>query len=701
MSKKTILIAFFVLLNLILVAGCTPTCDAGSLEAPDLITPDWWDVLDGSGVTLEWSYPDESCEPDQFEIILSLDRDFSTIELTQLVAGDATSWTTPTLDSAEEYFWRVRAKVGSTYGPYSHELRSFFTLPYCTSSDLYMTSLVSPSSGGIFTRGYDSLEWEWPISTCIPESYRVELSTEPDFVDTSLNGATGNPSTRWGPGAPLDPSTQYFWRITAFADGTYGPASITNTFFTDPICAGGSLIAPSPVTPLNWDVITTLNPEFQWSYADTSCSPEGFHLEIATTPDFSTVFIDADNPNSASRSVAFGYPLDDCQTYYWRVAMVSEGIEGPFSTPQTFVVDETDSCTCDPAALPIPDLVSPAPYEIVPDMDPSLQWTISGSCFPEGYGISLNRFHDFSGPNLGGGALHPYTSWGPSTLDPGTQYWWRVNSGVGTDFSDPSGQRSFFTGPECTSLTEVAAPEQIYPLDGAVVDTLVPPLRYTPGNPACIPDGYYLSLHTMADLSGPNLLGEFGLPGTTVLPDPPLTDCTTYYWSVTAVQDGGYGPPSPVWSFDVDVDGTCGIPEVPGIPATARKNNFCREGTFPEHHAALWTFNEGDHAIAIARNPFTTYLKLMVIDQETHQPLKESITCWSVLASFDTGWRPPDPDVKYDFSDLPVAYPPPTPTPVPESTEAPACNEKLGPEACKAAGGQYDTGKNYCVCPTS
>lgn len=692
MSRKALLTALFLFLIALMISGCTPTCDPGSLEAPDLISPDWWDVEDGSGVTLEWSYPDSSCEPEEFEIILSLDRDFSTIEITQLVPGDTASWTTPALDPAEEYFWRVRAKVGSTYGPYSSELRSFFTLPYCSASQLYLPDQLNPAPGGIFMRGYDSLEWEYPISACIPESYRIELSTEPEFVDTSLNGATGNPSTRWGPGSPLDPATQYFWRVTPYSDGTWGSPSITQSFFTDPICSGAFLLAPNPVSPLDWDVVSGDFANFQWSYPDASCAPEGFHFELSTVPDFSSIHIDAYNPNSAYRSMDFAipFPVNDCTTYYWRAAVVSEGVTGPFSTPQVVTIDQTGSCTCDSSSLPIPDLFAPDPYQIVPVLDPSLQWTISGPCFPEGYAISLNRFHDYSGPNLGGGSSHPFTSWGPSPLDPATQYWWSVKSGVGTDFSDPSSNRTFFTGPECASLAEVAAPVQLAPLDGAIVNTLTPFLRYEPGEPGCIPDGYALNLHMLPDLSDPNLLGDFGLPGTTVIPDPPLLDCTTYYWTVKAIQDGGYGPVSPVWSFTVDVDGTCSAtePDLPGVPGTSKTNHYCREGTYPEYFPEVWTIEEGHRVLAIARNYWNTYLKLTILDQDTLEPFDKEILCWSFIENFVPGWPESPEGASYSFEDLPVEDPP----------EPPACRVELSASDCKEAGGWYNEKTKECVC---
>jgi hypothetical protein len=558
-----------------------------------------------------------------------------------------------------------------------------------------MPNLVDPPNGGIFIRGYDSLEWEWPISTCIPESYRVELSTESDFSDTSLNGGTGSPGTRWGPGSPLDPATQYFWRITPFADGTWGPTSIANSFFTDPICSGASLVAPNAVTPLNGDTLATANPDFEWTYPHTGCSPEGTHFQIATTPDFSTLYIYADNPNHAWRSMAFGVPLNDCSTYYWRVAMVSEGVYGPFSFPQAFAVDLTDSCTCDPASVPIPSLVWPGSYEIVPDLLPRLQWATSGPCLPEGYGIDLNRFHDFSGPDLGGGAIHPTISWSPaSPLEPATQYWWKVFSGVGTDFSDPSGQRSFFTGPECTSLTEVVAPVRLAPADGSTVNTLTPALKYTPGSPGCIPDGYLLELHELADFSDPNLLTEYSMPATTVLTDP-LDNCQMYHWSVTAVQDGGYGPESDHGSFFVDVDGTC---SPPGIPGTAKSNFFCREGTF-EVFDPLWTVENGHRVLAIARNPQMTYVLLNILDQNTKEPFKHEIMCWAYLGNIIPGWPETPEGVEYDFGDLPVLNPPDPLEEEPEPAPEPVCQISLGPEECKKLGGTHVLKANLCQCP--
>lgn len=697
MSRKTIFV-LFLLFTALALTSCDVTCDSGSLVQPDLVSPDWREVVDGSATVLEWSYPD-TCEPEEFEIILSKDRDYAVIEHTQLVPGDSTTWIPSTLDIAEEYWWRVRAKVGSSYGGYSGQRRSFFTLPYCTSGDLYMTSAVYPPYGGIFTRGYDSLEWEWPISSCIPESYRVELSTDSGFVDTSLNGGTGSPSTRWGPGSPLDPATQYFWRITPFADGVWGPTSNAYSFFTDPICSGASLVAPNAVTPLNGDTSATANPIFEWSYSPTGCSPEGTHFQIATSPDFSTIFINADNPTHASRSAFFGVPLDDCTIYYWRVAMVSEGIQGPYSFPQAFTVDETDSCTCDAVSLPIPELIWPEPvwtgnYDIV-SLTPTLEWNNPGPCTPDGYQVKLADLPDHADPSLDGVVMDGLiTSYTPSVmLQPARQYWWHVYSTFGGSLSNNSNYAAFFTEPECGSASDLMPPDLILPVNGASIDTLRPMLHYEQPLTGCIPDSYLINIQTAADFSGQNLLGQIAFPSTAAGPGQDLADCTMYYWKVNGVQSGADGPESSVNSFFVDTTGTC-LP--PGVPGTAKSNNFCREGTF-ELFDALATVEVGDRVLAIARNPFTTYLKLTILDQETKEPFKHEIRCWSYIGNYEPGWLETPEYMQYSFEDLPVEIPPPTPVP----TEIPTCNKDLEVEDCKASGGTYDSDNHYCNCSPS
>jgi len=691
MSRRTIFFLSLLLIGLSLTA-CTLTCDPGSLAQPNLVSPDWFGVVDGTNAVLEWSYPD-TCNPENFEIILSKYSDFSVIEHTELVPGDSTTWTAPTLDIADQYWWRVRAKVGSSYGGYSSELRSFFTLPYCTASQLAAPNLIAPAFGSIYDNDYDSLEWSWPLyGTCIPESYKVEVSPDvPAFTDTTYNGATGNPSTRWGFGSTPPPATQFWWRVSAYADGAWGPTPNHDMFWTAPACTAASLVQPTQETPLANEYYTLPNLILTWSYPDSSCVPEGTHIWISDKADMSSIIFDSNLPNMAAVAMIVQPDLDDCKEYYWQMAMISEGMEGPPTPIRRFIIDRSGMCDCTEMSLPVPEMLSPIYFEVFPDTNVPIRWENPGGCFEDGVSIKLadDPFYEdssldqyFSGDFI--------TGYDPPGLDPATQYWTKVAFAV-EDGGDPfigeySSSRGFFTGPECGSLADVVAPVLDLPEDGAVVDTLTPLLRYHPGEPGCIPDGYFINLQDDSTFSGTNLMGSIPKPSTAVLSEP-LIDCTMYYWKVSANQSGANGPESPVHSFFVNETGLC-VPS--GVPGTAKSNHYCREGTFEKYFPALWTVEDGDLMLAIARNPLNTYLKLTILNQDTLKPFEQEIQCWSYIGNFELGW--PDIPIVHAFEDLPVEEPPEL-----------ACHEKLNAEACAAAGGIYVDGgavaASYCQCP--
>ncbi len=695
MSRRTIFFIFLAFAASFLTA-CTLTCDPGSLAKPDLVSPNWFEVVDGTNAVLEWSYPD-TCNPENFEIILSKYSDFSVIEHTELVPGDTTTWTAPTLDIADQYWWRVRAKVGSTYSAYSSELRSFFTLPYCTSSQLVAPNLVSPDFGSIYDNDYDSLEWSWPLyGTCIPESYLVEVSPDfPSFTDTTYNGATGNPSTSWGFGSTPPAATQFWWRVSAYADGSNGPTPNHEMFWTAPACTAASLVPPIQESPLNNEYYTLPYLVLTWSYPDPSCVPEGTHNWISDKADMSSIVFDSNIPDLAGVAMIVQPDLADCKEYYWQMAMISEGLEGPPSPIRRFVIDRSGSCDCTEATLTIPNMTSPDYFEVFPDTNVPIRWENPGGCFEDGVSIKLadDPFYEdssldqyFSGDFI--------TGYDPPGLSPATQYWTKVAFAV-EDGGDPfigeySSSRGFFTGPECATLADAMAPVLDLPVDGAVVDTLTPLLRYHPGAPACIPDGYFINLQTDPTFSGINLMGGIPEPSTAVIPADPLIDCMMYYWEVSANQSGANGPNSPVQSFFVDVTGSC-LPSG-GVPGTAKVNHYCYEGTYEKYFPALWTIQEGDRVLAIARNPFNTYLKLNILNQDTLEPFEQEIQCWSYIGNFDPGWPETPEGVTYSFDDLPVEEPP-------ELT----CNAKLDEDACIAAGGTWVVGSafagNYCQCP--
>lgn len=241
---------------IVLLSACTmptPTpCPPAMLVAPNLISPANWAVVPSLTPTLTWTYPTgpspypypypaSSCTPSSYRVYLSTGPDFSD-ELGGVVSGTSFTPSSP-LQPGKEYQWGVRAQSGGGDGPFAGS-RYFFTGPLCecSAASLVAPTLIAPS--GTVTDLNPTLKWDYPAD-CAAPSYRVDLSTDPSFSDTSLSGGTGNPSTRWGPGDELADCTTYYWRIAVACDlpggGTIlGPWSATQSFNT----AAGPCLSP-------------------------------------------------------------------------------------------------------------------------------------------------------------------------------------------------------------------------------------------------------------------------------------------------------------------------------------------------------------------------------------------------------------------------------------------------------------------------
>ena len=666
------------------LSGCDPTCDPGSLVAPELRSPDWREVVDGAAVELEWSYPDSRCQPEEYRIRLFSDRDQNEHVLTQHVDGSKHVWNPSTpLDDAEEFWWQVAAKVGSTVGPWSSDRLSFITGPICDPGDLVAPTLVLPTEGRIFNRVADFLEWEWPLTTCIPESYKVEVSKDPDLGDTTYFGSIGTPGTRWGFGSMPPGATQFWWRIAAYTEGVLGPYSTVSTFYTDPACdAVGDLAAPILLSPKEGEVVTTNTPLFDWSYAD-ACAPTGYDFGVSTEYSMRPFLIEDAVSGYALTSFQLETTLDDCRTYYWQTAMEADLSSGPLSEIGEFSVNISGSCGCDPGDIPIPEFADPTLGAVVPGLRPSLDWHNPGNCTPDSYLINLANDPYFSNSDLNGEVSMPgITAYSPPVdLEPATQYWWEVVGKTGSTVGDYFRSVFFFTGPECISLAEVAAPERIFPSDGEVVDTLDPTLHFLPGS-ACIPEGWSINLQVDPFFGGPNLMGDSTFPSFYRV-TPTLTDCTLYFWKVMAIETAEFGPETDTGWFYTDVSGTC--PSAP-TPGTAKSNIFCRGGTYQEYWPyAKHIFYEGDPVWVIAQNLFSTYYEVVIPGEDKFTPLQPYQTCWMIKDGVKLWTEVPD---------LLIAYPPPTPTPVPL-----ICNVNLEKEDCEASGGTYFTQNQTCQCP--
>jgi hypothetical protein len=534
-------------------------------------------------------------------------------------------------------------------------------------------NLVTPADGVLVNDLTPTFQWNYP-DNCNPEDYYIDLSVMVDFADTSLSGYSGGPSTSWT-SATLDPGTMYWWRVAPVNGSTLGPYTNARWFYTGPSCDLAGMVAPVPEWPSEGAVLQVNEPGYQWNYPDTGCAPEGYHLQVSSAPDFSTIATDIRDTNPHVIWMP-GVSLGNCIPYYWRVAAIDGASDGPWSTPVSFVIDTNDACECDPADLVEPIPVAPGQYEVVDTTLPLIDWSYPGSCLPESYAVHLSEIWDMSDTALFGATGTPETSWVPGvTLEEGLQYWWEVAAGVGTDVGEFSSRRSFFTGPICgdTGIYH-PAPELLGPADGAEITTvsstgdIYAALRYRPGTPRCIPDGYLVELQTDITFSGPNLLAYYNIPSTTVLTDP-LTDCTLYFWRVSAKVGPEFTPVSEIRSFFTNVAGNCAIPMV---PAFALEAVFCRLGPGPEFEIG-GDIEVGEAVEFIGQSVEPGFLVM-------NNPNRSGF-CFVHESFFD---------LIGDVSVLPYY-----------STPA-LCNRDLPETECEAAGGTWLGGivdDPYCACP--
>ncbi len=211
-----------------------------------------WAIVDSLTPTLTWTtndpsvpYPYDTCEPAGYAVHLSQGPLFETDLGSYSYGGFNKNWTPLTsLEPGQMYEWNVAAFVGTGNGP-SSSSRYFFTGPVCDTGALRDPRLLEPASGAMVNTLQPLLVWEYK-DPCIPEGYRIDLSTDPSFADTSLSGGTGNPSTRWLPGTDLADCTWYYWRIAPINNTTLGPFSNTRSFMTN---VSGVCVYPLPGLP--------------------------------------------------------------------------------------------------------------------------------------------------------------------------------------------------------------------------------------------------------------------------------------------------------------------------------------------------------------------------------------------------------------------------------------------------------------------
>ncbi|MBN2085326.1 MAG: hypothetical protein JW748_08860 [Anaerolineales bacterium] len=215
--------------------------------------------------------------------------------------------------------------------------------PVCPTASLQSPNLNSPPDFSAVGSLLPELSWSYPDPGCHPQGYRIDLSLDRDFADTSLSGGTGNPSTSWFPGSNLQPGKEYFWKVAPINDVTLGPASNYRRFFTGPYCDPSALAAPALIWPADGETIDTTMPGLHWANGNSGCLPQGYGIHLSQDPSFADTSLNGGTGNPGQ----YWYPgeeLDDCTTYYWHVFSGIDTTFGPESATRSFRTDASGTC---------------------------------------------------------------------------------------------------------------------------------------------------------------------------------------------------------------------------------------------------------------------------------------------------------------------------------------------------------------------
>lgn len=587
--------------------------------------------------------------------------------------------------------------------------------PTCTPEQLVPPDPASPAHYGYIGTGATTgsipdglMAWDYS-EDCIPEHFKLYFSPDRHFGLTRTgmtDGESSWPVAGDPPQAGLEPATEYFWRVRAWTQGVNGPDSANRVFFTGPECAAvGDAGQPELLSPEDGAVVDALDPELHYQPGGTPCLPQGYFVDLQTDSSF----------GGASLLGEYGIPgtylltdpLEDCTTYYWRVAPVVGGAQGPFSETRSFTISVSPTCVaglapemrvelpsllCSPDDLVPPEPVSPAHYSMVGtgptegSLTPELfEWASIG-CIPEHYKLRFSPDRHFGIARTGmtdGELVWPAAdaSFPQMPLEPATEYFWTVRAWDEGVNGPDSSTRVFFTGPSCAAAAELVAPEQLSPADGEVVTEEYAELHYQPGEPACLPGGYALDLQTDPAFGGTNLLASYNMPGTYVLTDP-LEDCTTYYWRVAAIVGGDEGPFSDSRSFSTDFAGECVSPVLGPALAEGLRDIACYLGPNPSIWPVHGYLLAGEQSEILGQDLSGNWWVINNPDGTDH--------CFA---------RKADTEVVGELGDLPVWRDPPLPA---TATPQLVCNPQMSQSSCIAAGGTWVpqvTHPSYCNCP--
>lgn len=388
---------------------------------------------------------------------------------------------------------------------------------------LNKATLSSPSNGATEQPLSLTLQWE---SVTGATSYQLQVSTSPTFSTTEFN-QSGISETSYTINS-LEREKVYYWRVRGFLLTAAGSWSDVWSFSTIP----NPPTAPALISPGNNSNDQPVSITCSWNGSSGATS---FRVQIATDSLFTNSLYDTSVGLSSSLSVQ---NLQHETEYFWKVQPSNSGGTGPWSAVFRF--------TTVPDPPPTPVLFSPLPNATDQPTEATLVWypTIRTTS----YRVQLSQRSDFSTVIMDNSPVRD-TTLRTVPLSNNMTYYWRVQSINPGGTSDWSSVSQFTTVPEVPLALTLQSP-----MNGATNQPTTLRLTWLRSNNAT---AYHVQVSLYADLSNA-FIDNASVNDTSIQVESLFRD-TTYYWRVAAVNSGGQGVWSAVWSFRT-------IPQQPAMP---------------------------------------------------------------------------------------------------------------------------------------
>lgn len=343
----------------------------------------------------------------------------------------------------KKYYWRVRAKFGSTNGPFSS------VYDFTTGNPPNKPALNLPTNGGILTDATSRtnnvrrprLSWTTTDSATItdPAAYDIQVARDSAFTDIvrqqtsiagiDLGGSTATSIKRyWDVDTNLVNATTYYWRVRA--TGLNVHKSSWSSVFSFKV----TLATPVISAPANNSTPNSLMPTFDWNDVPGATSYSiyikyGIGTEtLLKTTTAATATVPSPSTFTATTN------LQRSKLVTWRVRANSTTYGNIYSATSTFTTPNPPNTSV---------LSQPATGVRVTTVTPLLQWstTISATILaPTAYDIQISTTSDFAttvtsqsitGTQVSLTATKDTRSWTvPSNvvLARNTTYYWRVRA---------------------------------------------------------------------------------------------------------------------------------------------------------------------------------------------------------------------------------------------------------------------------------